>query len=160
VAIPNVVFAEMRAEDLDAVLEIERRSFSEPWSPGLFLHELKVPFSKTILARTANGGHELLGYICRWLVGDEVHILNLAVRPEGRQAGLGRTLVGLVVDEAYERGASVITLEVRRENAAAIALYRAMGFSEHGVRRNYYGRGHDAIIMSCRLASAQKATAL
>lgn len=158
-ATPNVTFADMRAEDLDAVLEIERRSFPEPWSPGLFLHELKVPFSKTILARTANGDHELLGYICRWLVGDEVHILNLAVRPEERQSGLGRTLVMLVMDEAQERGVSVITLEVRRENVAAMGLYRAMGFSEQGARRNYYGRGHDAIIMSCRLAPAQQALA-
>ena len=138
----------MGREDLDAVMEIERRSFPQPWSPGLFLHELKVPFSKTILARTPNGANDLLGYVCRWLVGDEVHILNLAVRPDRRSGGVGRALVELIVQEADERGASMITLEVRRENAAAIALYRSFGFTERGVRRNYYGLGHDAIIMS------------
>ena len=159
-ATPDLTFTEMRAEDLDAVLEIERRSFSEPWSPGLFLHELKVPFSKTILARTANGGHELVGYVCRWLVGDEIHILNLAVRPERRHGGVGRTLVSLVVDEAHTCGAGSITLEVRRENTAALNLYRTMGFSEHGVRRNYYGRGQDALIMSRRLQPAQPTTEL
>ena len=143
-----LTFRPMGREDLDAVMEIERASFPQPWSPGLFLHELKVPFSKTILARTPNGSGELLGYICRWLVGDEVHILNLAVRPERRHSGVGRALVELVVQEAEERGASTITLEVRRENVAAIALYHAFGFTERGVRRNYYGRGQDAIIMS------------
>jgi len=136
----------MSREDLDAVMEVERSSFPQPWSPGLFLHELKVPFSKTILA--SNGTGELLGYICRWIVGDEVHILNLAVRPERRQSGVGRALVELIVREADECAARMITLEVRRENAAAIRLYRAFGFVEAGVRRNYYGRGEDAIVMS------------
>ena len=146
----------MGREDLDAVMEIERGSFPQPWSPGLFLHELKVPFSKTILARTPNGSGELLGYICRWLVGDEVHILNFAVRPDRRNSGVGRALVALVVQEAEERGASLITLEVRRENAAAMALYRSFGFTERGVRRNYYGRGQDAIIMSRTCAAEEK----
>ena len=150
-----LTFRPMSREDLDAVMEIERCSFPQPWSPGLFLHELKVPFSKTILACAPNGSGELLGYICRWLVGDEVHILNLAVRPDRRSAGVGSALVELVVQEAEERGASVITLEVRRENVAAIALYSSFGFTERGVRRNYYGRGQDAIIMSRSCAPAQ-----
>jgi ribosomal protein S18 acetylase RimI-like enzyme len=70
------------------------------------------------------------------------------VRPDRRHNGIGRALVELVVREAEERGASSITLEVRRENTAAIALYRSFGFTERGVRRNYYGHGKDAIIMS------------
>jgi [ribosomal protein S18]-alanine N-acetyltransferase len=141
-------FTPMCGEDLDAVMEIERRSFPEPWTPGLFLHELKVPFSKTVLARR---GDEIVGYICRWLVGDEVHILNIAVRPEARAGGIGRALVALVMEEAAQAGAAVVTLEVRRENEAAIALYQSFGFTERGVRRNYYARGHDAVVMSCDL---------
>lgn len=150
----------MSREDLDTVMEIERSSFPQPWSPGLFLHELKVPFSKTILAHRSNGSCELQGYICRWMVGDEVHILNLAVRPDRRHGGVGRALVELIVQEAEERGASLITLEVRRENVAAIGLYRSFGFTETGVRRNYYGRGEDAIIMSrpCGATSEARAT--
>lgn len=149
-----MTFSVMRVDDLDAVMEIERRSFPEPWSPGLFLHELKVPFSKTILARAQNGSGCVLGYICRWLVGDEVHILNLAVDPDRRQAGIGRALVDLVMQEADERGVRLITLEVRRGNASALALYQRLGFSECGVRRHYYGRGQDAIIMSRTCATA------
>jgi [ribosomal protein S18]-alanine N-acetyltransferase len=141
-------FSTMRPEDLDAVMEIERQSFPEPWTAGLFLHELKVPFSKTVLARTVNGSNPLVGYVCRWLVGDEVHILNLAVHPQWRKQGIGRSLVELVVRDADEHGAGTVTLEVRRENVGAIALYQSFGFTERGVRRNYYGRGADAIIMS------------
>jgi ribosomal-protein-alanine N-acetyltransferase len=137
----------MRAEDLDEVLAIERCSFPEPWSPGLFLHELKVPFSKTILARAEDGSREVLGYICRWLVGEEIHILNLAVRPDRRRAGIGRVLVELVLREADAHGADV-TLEVRRSNQAAVQLYRSLGFTLRGFRRNYYGHGQDAAIMT------------
>jgi ribosomal-protein-alanine N-acetyltransferase len=138
-------FTPMRSEDLDAVMEIERRSFPEPWTPGLFLHELKVPFSKTILAWRDD---EIVGYICRWLVGDEVHILNIAVHPKYRGQGLGRRLIESVIAEAEEAGARMVTLEVRRENSSARTLYRKLGFVDAGVRRNYYGRGEDAIIMS------------
>lgn len=143
----TVTFMPMLAEDLDAVMEIERRSFPEPWTPGLFLHELKLPFSKTILARSQNGSRQVVGYICRWLIGEEIHILNLAVHPERRKAGTGRALVHLVLREADEHSASV-TLEVRRENQAAMELYSSLGFTRCGVRRNYYGHGHDAIIMT------------
>src|SRR5512141_106232 len=106
----NMIFCPMGAGDLDAVMEIERRSFPEPWTPGLFVHELKVPFSKTILARAANGSNAVVGYVCRWLIGDEVHILNLAVHPEHRQRGLGHALVELVLCEADEYHARLITL--------------------------------------------------
>lgn len=137
----------MTVADLDEVIEIERRSFPEPWSRGLFLHELKVPFSKTILARADAAPHTLLGYACWWLVGDEIQILNVAVDPECRQRGVGRTLVALVM-QAATPPVRTVTLEVRRDNAAAIALYRSFGFTETGLRRNYYGRGNDAIIMT------------
>jgi len=154
---PVVQFSPMESGDLDAVLEIERRSFPTPWSAGLFLHELKIPFSKTTLARLTNGTTRVVGYVCRWLVGDEVHILNLAVDPDLRRAGIGRALVDLVLAEAATAGVRSVTLEVRRGNEAAIGLYRRFGFTETGVRRHYYGRGEDAIIMTRTLAPAMAA---
>ena len=107
---PVVQFSPMETGDLDAVLEIERRSFPTPWSAGLFLHELKIPFSKTTLARLTNGTTRVVGYVCRWLVGDEVHILNLAVDPDLRRAGIGRALVDLVLAEAATAGVRSVTL--------------------------------------------------
>jgi len=152
----GLAFSPMREEDLEAVLDIERRSFAEPWSRGMFLHELKIPFSKTTVARACNpaadvtaasGPAPIMGYICRWLVGDELQILNLAVHPEARHRGAGRALITLALREAEAVGARVITLEVQRQNAAALALYHELGFRECGVRRHYYGRGADAVLM-------------
>jgi ribosomal-protein-alanine N-acetyltransferase len=143
-----MLFSPMTVTDLDEVLDIERRSFPEPWSRGMFLHELKLPFSKSIVARAADAPHELLGYICWWLIGDELQILNVAAHPERRQRGIGRALVELVLHEAQTRRAGTITLEVRRGDTAATALYRSFGFAESGVRRNYYRHGEDAILMT------------
>jgi len=146
---PRIRFAPVRREDIAAIIEIERRSFATPWSVGLFLHELKVPFSRSVAAWIGPAQkRRLVGYVCRWLVGDEIHILNLAVDPDERKQGIGRALAELVLDEAAKRQISRVTLEVRKENAAARTLYRKLGFVECGQRRNYYGRGEDAIIMS------------
>ncbi len=136
----------MLPADLDAVMEIERCSFAEPWTPGLFLRELKLPFSTTLVARSPDG--QIAGYVCWWLVGDEVHLLNLAVHPDCRRQGLGRYLLETVLRAAAQAGARLVTLEVRDDNAAAIALYRAYGFHQVGVRRNYYAQGRHALILS------------
>ena len=138
----------MTVADMDEVLSIERGSFDEPWSRAMFLHELKLPFSTTILGRADEPPHELLGYVCWWLIGDEIEILNVAVDPKRRGQGIGRALVEVAIQAAFARHARTITLEVQRGNAAAIALYRTCGFVESGVRRNYYGRGTDALLMT------------
>jgi ribosomal-protein-alanine N-acetyltransferase len=105
--------------------------------------------------RTANGGRKLIGYVCWWLVADEIHILNLAVHPDYRRAGIGRALVQRVLDDAAAKRALSVSLEVRPENDGARALYRGFGFADHGVRKHYYGRGEDAIIMTRMLAQAE-----
>jgi len=148
---PALVFAPMVAADLPQVMEIERLSFAtDPWTPGLFLHELKLDFSRLHLARTDDAARRLVGYACWWLVGDEIHILNLAVHPQARGSGAGRALVQHIVDDARAHGAVSVSLEVRPENASALALYRRMGFGQIGLRKNYYARGEDAVIMERR----------
>ena len=156
---PALEFAPMVAADLPQVMEIERLSFaSDPWTPGLFLHELKLDFSRLHLARTADADHRLVGYACWWLVGDEVHILNLAVHPRSRGRGAGRALVQRILDDARTHCATSVSLEVRPENASALALYRAMGFQQIGLRKNYYARGEDAVIMERRFEGAPPAS--
>lgn len=142
----------MVAADLPQVMELERLAFEKPWTPGLFLHELKLSFSRLHLARTSNGSRRLVGYVCWWLVGEEVHILNLAVHPGSRRGGAGRALVQRVLDDAATHRAASVSLEVRRDNEAALGLYGAMGFSASGLRKNYYGPGEDAVIMERQLA--------
>lgn len=145
-------FEPMQPADLDAVMEIERCSFAEPWTPGLFLRELKLPFSTTLVARGYDG--RIAGYVCWWTVGDEVHLLNLAVHPEQRRRGLGRQLLALLLRTAEQGGARLVTLEVRHDNLPAIALYEAHGFRQVGLRRNYYAPGRHAVLMEKRNQSA------
>ncbi len=139
----------MRREDLPAVLAIERRAFSQPWSRAFFEKELSTPFARLVVAIDQAGarGSQLVGYTCRWRVTDEVHLLNVAVHPGRRGGGIGRTLVEAVIGEARATRARVMFLEVRAGNLAARRLYRRFGFRDLGVRRGYYGPGQDAIVM-------------
>lgn len=143
------VFSDMRAEDLPEVIDIERVSFTNPWSGALFLQELQVAFSRIILARRS--AEPVAGYLCRWLVADEVHILNIAVDPRHRGQGVATLLMREALREARELGAVAVTLEVRRSNVAGRRLYDSFGFEEVGARPNYYGRGEDAIILRLAL---------
>ncbi len=144
--------SDMRAQDLRQVLDIERRSFDNPWSSALFLQELRIPFSRIVVIRAAGRGDEpVIGYLCRWFVADEIHILNVAVHPDYRGRGIGAVLLEEALREAERGRAEAVTLEVRRSNEAARRLYASLRFEEVGVRRNYYGRGEDALIMRLAL---------
>jgi [ribosomal protein S18]-alanine N-acetyltransferase len=138
--------------DLPQIVDIERLSFDNPWSRDSFRRELSLPFSRTTVAVTSNGSTEaVLGYLCRWLVADECHILNVAVRPIARRTGVGERLMEHAIGEAKREKARFVTLEVRRSNVAARSLYRKLSFEERRLRRNYYGSGDDAIVMELRL---------
>jgi [ribosomal protein S18]-alanine N-acetyltransferase len=142
--------------DLPQVIEIERLAFDNPWSRDSFLRELSLPFSRTIVAVTSDGITEaIVGYLCRWLVADECHILNVAVHPTMRRGGIGARLMDDAVAEAKREKARFVTLEVRRSNVAARSLYRKMSFEERRLRKNYYGSGEDAIVMELRLDRRQ-----
>ncbi len=144
------VFSDMTVEDLPDVVAIERACFPNPWTGPLFLQELDVSFSRIVLARRADG--PIAGYLCRWLVADEVHVLNVAVAPAFRGQGLGAALMREALREARVERASAMTLEVRRGNASGRRLYEGFGFEEVGARPNYYGRGEDALIMRLALS--------
>ena len=150
--LPRAFLRDMRREDLPAVLDIERRSFAQPWSRAFFEKELATPFARLVVAvEEAAPRPQVIGYTCRWRVTDEVHLLNVAVHPERRGLGHGRALVGAVVAEAEVARTRVVYLEVRAGNVIARRLYRQLGFRDLGVRRGYYGPGQDAIVMELRL---------
>jgi len=150
--LPRAFLRDMRREDLPAVLDIERRSFAQPWSRAFFEKELATPFARLVVAvEEAVPRPQVIGYTCRWRVTDEVHLLNVAVHPERRGLGHGRALVGAVVAEAETARTRVVYLEVRAGNVIARRLYRQLGFKDLGVRRGYYGPGQDAIVMELRL---------
>ena len=135
--------------DLPRILEIERLAFPSPWSLASFERELTLPFSRVMVA-TPEDGNSILGFLCRWLIADECHVLNIAVHPDSRRMGIGAVLITEAISEARSSGADVVTLEVRRTNLAARQLYRKFDFEERRLRRHYYGPGEDAIIMELR----------
>jgi len=148
------------ASDLARIAEIERMSYSTPWSLKSFERELSLPFSKILIAETkpSQSGRDNLpdsramaGFLCRWLVADECHVLNIAVHPEYRRQGVGFLLLNTTIAEAISRQASCVTLEVRRANLPARQLYRKLKFEERRLRRHYYGPGEDAIVMELQL---------
>jgi len=138
--------------DLAAILEIEHLAFPAPWSLKSFQHELSLPFSRlTVAARRGLDSDDIAGFLCRWLIEDECHILNVAVHPEYQRAGIGSRLLTEAIAEARGKGVVFVTLEVRRSNLAARHLYRKFSFEERRLRRHYYGPGEDAIVMELQL---------
>jgi len=146
--------------DLPRILEIERLAFPSPWTLASFERELTLPFSRVMVAipyddqPTPGDGdpheHPIVGFLCRWLIADECHVLNIAVHPDSRRLGIGGVLITEAISEARTNGAGVVTLEVRRTNLPARQLYRKFDFEERRLRRHYYGPGEDAIIMELR----------
>jgi [ribosomal protein S18]-alanine N-acetyltransferase len=143
-------FRKMRTEDVVRVMEIERDGFRHPWSRELIERELGHAWSTILLATEAgpSGREIVLGFVVFWLVHDEVHVLNIATALEARRRGVGRALMHEAAESGRRRGARLATLEVRRSNAGAIALYVSLGYRQVGIRPNYYtDEGEDAIVM-------------
>jgi [ribosomal protein S18]-alanine N-acetyltransferase len=145
-----------RKKDLEAVWAIEQASFSHPWTRAMFQEELaKIPATLFIL----KGGseNEVLGYSCFWTLSGELQLVNIAVRPDLRGRGLGRTLLNHLFREAQIRTAEKIYLEVRPSNQAAIRLYERLGFKVLYRRPRYYTpEGEDALVMVWEIPSGEK----
>ena len=125
------------AADLDGVLDVDVLSFTRPWTRAMYESEfLNRDTSRMFVLRTA--GRPVAGYCAAWFILDEIHINNIAVRPELRGQGLGSALLTHVLEEGRAVGASRATLEVRRSNDDARRLYERFGFRVAGVRRDYY----------------------
>ncbi|HWF83371.1 MAG TPA: ribosomal protein S18-alanine N-acetyltransferase [Vicinamibacterales bacterium] len=133
--------------DIDAILAIEEASFTNPWTRAMYLAELENPdVSYCFLAKDPEGA--VAGFCSFWRVLDELHINNLAVSPEHRRRGVASALLMHVLREGAARGATRATLEVRRSNEQARALYERFGFAVAGVRRGYYTNPReDALVL-------------
>ena len=131
---------------IDEVLEIEKLSFSDPWSREMFRSELEV--GGGTYARMAERDGRLLGYSLAVLVVDEAHLGNLAVHPDARGAGVGQALLDDLLAVSEKRRATRLTLEVRESNERARKFYYRNGFIDVASRKNYYRNPvEDAIVM-------------
>lgn len=133
-------------QHLDGIMVIENLSFRIPWSRDAMLEE--ITGNKFAYYLCAAVEDRVVGYAGMWHVCDEGHITNIAVHPEFRGEGVGSALMEGLIGHAVETGIVAMTLEVRKSNIVAQALYRKFGFVDAGFRKAYYAdNGEDALIM-------------
>jgi len=163
----------MQLADVRTVSAIEQVVFSLPWSTSAFTYDLNnnpnaeylvlrylpwtvperegKPLGRSVrrLLRPPRQDPGLIGYGGLWVVLDEGHICTLAVRPDWRGRGLGEALLAGLIERGRERGAALMTLEVRVSNVVAQNLYLKYGFRVVGRRTGYYSDNReDALIMT------------
>lgn len=147
-----VRFRPMEAADIPRVREIDVLSFSLPWSEQSYRFELTGNHSSLILVAEVTqpeGRVEVVGMIVIWVILDEAHVATIATHPDYRGQGIGRRLLARGLLAAYERGARLSYLEVRRYNLVAQALYNHFGFEIVGERLRYYqDNNEDALLMT------------
>ena len=138
-----VDFRSMTHADIPRVLELERATYPQPWSEGIFFDELGRSDRVYVIAER-NGA--MVGFGGLMLVEGDAHVTTLAVKTEVRKGGLGTRLMLQLIAAGQERGAKNLTLEVRATNEGARRLYNRFGMVAVGVRKHYY-RDDDAVIM-------------
>jgi ribosomal-protein-alanine N-acetyltransferase len=143
----KIVVDRMTLDDLPAVQQIERESFTTPWPPHAYRSELETNRLAHYVVARAGGG--VVGFGGMWMMVDEAHITTFAVSRAWRRQGVGERLLTALLDYAIARHASEATLEVRPSNHPARRLYEKYGFELVGVRPRYYtDDNEDALIMT------------
>ncbi|WP_295680089.1 ribosomal protein S18-alanine N-acetyltransferase [uncultured Nevskia sp.] len=137
----------MQVALLPQVLEIERRAYEFPWTETIFKDCLKSGYSAWVLA---GDDGRLAGYALMSMAVDEAHVLNLCIDPFQQRRGFGLKLLKHLMKIARAAQASIVLLEVRKSNKAALKLYEGIGFARIGVRKAYYpaaGGREDALVL-------------
>lgn len=135
----------MQKKDIDSVHLIETLSFSSPWSRASLQSELTNSVARY---RVLTVDEQVVGFCGMWVMYDEAHVTNIAIHPDYRGRGLGRTLLAQSMKAAVLFGARAMTLEVRETNTIAQGLYASLGFVRQGYRRGYYtDTGEGALLL-------------
>lgn len=138
----------LKKQYTDGIDAINRASFSHPWSKALIEQDINNP--NCFYAVGIEDG-EVVGYAGMTVIAGEANITNVATHPDRRREGIGNKLLSRLIDICKENNFLLITLEVRRSNIAAVALYESLGFETEGERKKYYSdNGEDALIMTRR----------
>lgn len=131
----TIVLRQARVSDLDAVLHIEHRVFSDPWSPDSFAPEFDDPYTWFHVAEIDG---VMVGYVVARIVAQQGEIANIAVDPAFQATGLGGRLLDAAIGAADDADCEAVWLEVRVSNDPARRLYASRGFEMIGRRRGYY----------------------
>lgn len=146
---PRTIARRMAASDVARVAEIEAEAFSSPWKADTFHTLLERPGAELWVLAEPDAG--VVAYAVVWCILDQGELANIAVAEPYRRQGYGAYLLSHVVGVARDRGVDSLYLEVRVSNTRAADLYRAFGFREIGVRRDYYDHPReDALLMVMR----------
>lgn len=137
-----------RRSDVDAVTELEKLIFPDPWTRNAFRREAEWGRENWSRVAVDPATRSVLGYMVAWVVADETHLANLAVAPAARRRGVAQRFLDDLIAESARRRSRMIVLEVRRSNVAAQALYRRNGFYTTMIRHEYYrDNREDALVM-------------
>lgn len=143
----NLDIRRMTVDDVPAVHEIDKLSFSLPWPERSFRYEVTENPAARGWVLEADG--RIAAMLVLWLIVDEAHIATIATHPDFRRQGIGERLMLAALAAARDEGARRAFLEVRAGNLAAQALYKKYGFVVDGIRPRYYkDNNEDAILMS------------
>ena len=144
----KVAIRKMTIEDVPAVAQIDRLSFTLPWPEHSFQYEvLENRVARCFVAETEE--NRIAGMVVSWIIVDELHIATIATHPDFRRMGIGARILTEALAEGRAAGARLAFLEVRATNEAAQAMYRKFGFEVTGKRPRYYkDNGEDAILMT------------
>jgi ribosomal-protein-alanine N-acetyltransferase len=151
----TVELTPLTESDVEALVAVEKLSYSHPWTLGNF----KDAFKAGNLAQGLKAGDQWVGYFVAMQVLDEVHLLNITVAPTFQRQGWARCLLQSLSLWSQAHQASSLWLEVRESNARALKLYQAFGFEQVGLRKDYYPAGRSsreaAVVMRMALNSTQ-----
>ena len=138
----------LQLKDLAEIERIERESYATPWSRSMFAGELSKASSVCLGALDDEDEDVLVGYLIVSRYVDAWHVMNIAVDPSRRRAGVAIAMLERLFELTIGDGRRGYTLEVRVSNHAAINLYQRLGFQPRGIRRGYYtDNREDALIM-------------
>lgn len=149
----EITLRQAELSDVPAISAIETRSFASPRSAEAITRD--VTAGSDVYFVVAEDAGEVLGYADMKIVAGEAQIYDIAVDPGARERGIGEALLRKLIQKAEESGCDLIDLEVRAGNAAALALYKKLGFVEVGRRKGYYGKGEDAVLMDLDIVRAE-----
>jgi len=135
----------MKHKDIEDICALEHEAFTIPWEKFAFEEEMQNDLAHYTVCELND---KIIAYGGMWLVLDEAHITNIAVKKEYQSMGIGGRLMERMFASAKARGAKYMYLEVRKSNSIAYDMYKKKGFMVEGVRKNYYpDNSEDAIVM-------------
>lgn len=144
----DLIFSNMNMSDLEEIKDILVSDFDDFWTYSILKDELNCSSSHYIVAKSNN---EIVGFCGIKVVLDSADIMNIVVKKDFRNLGIGTALLNEIITLCSSLNLSSITLEVRKDNEYAISLYRNFGFETLGVRKKYYN-GIDGFIMEKKIA--------